>query len=69
MRVHSNSFDMCTGGDSGGPFFSGGTALGTMAFCLAQDGSANPSGDNDDDEAIYMAVNYFSGFDLTVLTD
>lgn len=67
MQVHSNSFDICTDGDSGGSFFSGGAALGTMALCYHPD--EEEAGPNNDDQAIYMVVNYFSGFVLTVLTD
>ena len=69
VRVRSiGNDDMCTQEDSGGPFFDGNTAVGTMAFCLARSANDNPSGQNDDDDAIYMKVNYFDDMDLTVLT-
>ena len=68
VRVRSvGNDDMCTQGDSGGPFFAGNTAVGTMAFCVARSSNDNPSGENDDDDAIYMKVNYFRDLDLTVL--
>ncbi len=70
VRVRSSSdVDMCTKGDSGGPFFTGGTAVGTMAFCQARPGSPKPSGKNNNDDAIYMKVGFFDDLDLTVLTD
>ena len=68
VRVRSvGNDDMCTQGDSGGPFFDGNTAVGTMAFCVARSSNDNPSGENNDDDAIYMKVNYFSDLDLTIL--
>ena len=60
---------MCTQGDSGGPFYVGKTAVGTMAFCLARDTNDNPSGENDDAAAIYMEIDYVGNIGLTVLTD
>ena len=38
-----------------------------MAFCVARSSNDNPSGENNDDDAIYMKVNYFSDLDLTIL--
>ena len=68
VRADDND-DMCTKGDSGGPFYVGNKAVGTMAFCLARPGSSNDSGKNDDDDAIYMEIAYVGNIGLTVLTD
>ena len=43
-------------------------AVGTTAFCLARDPNDGPSGTNDDD-AIYMEIDYVGNIGLTVLTD
>ena len=69
VRVRSvGNDDMCTRGDSGGPFFDGNTAVGTMAFCKARSfWFDDTSGQNDDDDAIYMRIGYFDDMDLTVL--
>lgn len=70
IRVRSSgNADMCTQGDSGGPFFIGSTAVGTMAFCQARPGSSNDSGENNDDDAIYMEIDYVGNIELTVITE
>ena len=41
-----------------------------MAFCLARPGRSNDSGDNDDDDAIYMEIDYVGNIGLRCsLTD
>lgn len=70
IRVRSsNGDDMCTLGDSGGPFFLGNKAVGTMAFCQARSINDRPSGSNGDDDAIYMEIDYVGNIGLTVLTE
>jgi len=55
MRVHRDGVDLCEGGDSGGPWYSGSTAYGIMSGQLTND-------------AIYMAINYISQVGVDVLT-
>ena len=58
IKVHKNGISQfIERGDSGGPVFSGNTALGTIAF-RAPDGGG-----------VYMAVNHMSSLGLSVLTD
>lgn len=56
IRVHRDGVNLSSGGDSGGPWFSGNTAYGVMRGSLG-------------DDATYMAVNYVSFLGLTVLTN
>ncbi len=56
IRVHRDGVDLSEGGDSGGPWFSGNTAYGIMAAQLG-------------DDAIYMAINYISILNVSVLTN
>ncbi len=57
IRVAGGSTDQSEPGDSGGPWFSGNTAYGIM--------SCQFLGTND---ACYMAINYISSLNVTVLT-
>lgn len=57
--------DMCTQGDSGGPVYAANTAVGSVSFCHARSGSNH--GENNNDDMIYMRVNYFDDMDLAVL--
>lgn len=56
IRVHRDGVNLSSGGDSGGPWFSGNTAYGIMRGSLG-------------DDATYMAINYVSYLGLTVLTN
>lgn len=56
IRVHRDGVNLSEGGDSGGPWFSGNTAYGIHIGGIG-------------DDAYYMAVNYLSYLDLTVLTE
>ncbi len=53
---NDNGDDIANLGDSGGPWFSGGTAYGIH------------SGDYNGNDAIYMAINYISALNIAVLT-
>ena len=55
VYVSGGSVNLSEGGDSGGPWFSGNTAYGSHVF-----GGGNDSG--------YMAVDYFSGIGVTIVT-
>jgi len=60
MQLHRDGVDLASGGDSGGPVYPGGTALGIV------EGWA---GDGIIDDLLYTAVNYVeSGLGVTVLT-
>ena len=61
VRVHRHGVDLSDSGDSGGPWFSGSTAYGTMKNAFL-----SPTGSWD---GIYMPINYVSFLGLTVLTD
>jgi streptogrisin C len=54
--LHENGVDLGSGGDSGGPWYSGGVAYGIH------------SGSVDQVDAIYMAINYISSLSVAVLT-
>lgn len=56
IRVHRDNVNLSEGGDSGAPWFSGNTAYGVHIGGIG-------------DDAYYMAVNYLSYLDLTVLTE
>ena len=55
IYVDGGSVNLSEGGDSGGPWFSGNTAYGSHVF-----GGGNDSG--------YMAVDYFTGIGVTIVT-
>jgi hypothetical protein len=55
VYVDGGSVNLSEGGDSGGPWFSGNTAYGSHVL-----GAGNDSG--------YMAVDYFSGIGVTIVT-
>lgn len=59
MELHRDGVDLCNGGDSGGPIFSGGSALGITSGCA---GSGI-------DNIFYTAINYVTGgLSVSVLT-
>ena len=59
IRVHNeDGDDLADGGDSGGPWFRGNTAYGIMR-------SQAPEGA----DGVYMAINYISDLDISVLTE
>ena len=51
--------NLSSSGDSGGPWYDGNTAYGSHMGSPA----------SDDDDAVYMAINYVSGVGVSVLTD
>ncbi|HEX2093257.1 MAG TPA: S1 family peptidase [Longimicrobiaceae bacterium] len=55
IRVGRDGYNLSESGDSGGPWFNGGTAYGSHTLGIG-------------DDAAYMAVNYFSGISVTVVT-
>lgn len=67
MRLAASGIDLASPGDSGGPVFTGGTALGIMHSCLSDDDLCdNPALD---DELAYIAIDFVeSGLGVTVLT-
>lgn len=54
--LQQTGVDLSEPGDSGGPWYSGGVAYGII------------SGELDQVEAIYMAINYISSLQIAVLT-
>ncbi len=58
IRVHRDGVNLSSGGDSGGPWYVGGTAYGVHS---------SAPGAPDDYDAIYMAVNYFALKNLSVM--
>lgn len=59
MELHRDGVDLCPGGDSGGPIYSSGSALGITSGCA---GSGI-------DNMLYIAINYVTGgLGLSVLT-
>lgn len=55
IRVAGGSVNLSEGGDSGGPWFLGNTAYGSHTYGIGNDSA-------------YMAVNYFSGISVTIVT-
>jgi len=55
LRVHNDGVNISSGGDSGCPYFLGNTAYGIHSKGIGDDG-------------IYMAINYISYLDLSVMT-
>ena len=64
IRVHKHNVTLSQGGDSGGPWFVGNTAYGIMTKAVEYIVPGEPVVW----DGVYMAVDYFSGLDLTVLT-
>lgn len=55
IRVGRNGYNLSEGGDSGGPWFNGGTAHGSHTLGIG-------------DESAYMAINYVGGIGVSVVT-
>lgn len=55
IRVGRDGYNLSEGGDSGGPWFNGGTAFGSHTLGIG-------------DDSAYMAVNYFGGISVSVVT-
>lgn len=67
MRVHNpDEDDLSAGGDSGAPWFVGNKAYGIHHGAVDH---YDEYGDTGIDDAIYMAVNFFSNLGIEVLTD
>lgn len=64
VRVRNPSRSLAGPGDSGGPWYLGNTAYGTLSAYYNRGGYPRPP-----NEAIYMAINYLSLEDLDLLTD
>lgn len=67
MRVQNYDIVLALGGDSGGPWFVGTKAYGSHRGIV--DVIDDNGADTGVDDAIYMAVNYFSNLGIEVLTD
>ncbi|MDQ3525911.1 MAG: S1 family peptidase, partial [Chloroflexota bacterium] len=52
----------CSGGDSGGPWFNGGTAYG-----IHKSGASSGTGQGQCSRASFMSINYIGGLGLTTL--
>jgi len=60
IELHHDGVDLASGGDSGGPYFYGGTAFGTLS---------GAAGANNIDDGIFMAANYIvSGLGVSIMT-
>lgn len=60
MELHRDGINLCSGGDSGGPIFTGAIALGLYSGCAGSGGINN---------IFYMAINYAElGLGVTVPT-
>ena len=67
MRLHDVGVDLASPGDSGGPVFTGSTALGIMHACMSVDLECNNPALADD--LLYVAIDYVeTGLGVTVLT-
>jgi len=63
QRINVGAYDLADSGDSGGPWFDGNTAYGTMRAKIT------PGTNGVGTDAVYMAVNYVeSGLGVTVMT-
>jgi hypothetical protein len=58
IRVHRSGVDLSSAGDSGAPWFSGGTAYGIHVGCATEKDGCY--------DAVYMAVNYTQGIGVRV---
>jgi hypothetical protein len=67
MLLQDVDTDLASPGDSGGPVFTGGTALGIMHACISLDPECDDP--NRVDDLVYVAIDYVeSGLGVTVLT-
>ena len=63
IRIHKDGVNLALSGDSGGPTFLGNTAYGIMTDRYIYDKQEDLA------DLIYMAVNYTSVLDVSVLTE